>query len=285
MRSFNLRPLFGLAVIGFLVGVSPAHADQVFGNPMVNGAVVDNCATWANDCGWGGAHQFCRTQGFAGARSYQLNSPGRTWVIGSQRFCDGGGCVGFSQVVCMNAPTITGGDTSFDAPQANGAAVDNCATWANDCGWGGAHQFCRTQGYAAAKSFSLYNPGRTWVIGSQRYCDGPGCVGFSQVICTRAGGGQPPTPPTTTGGPLAGRWAWAGGYTNYYYIQQNGNTFTWTGPGNETAQGTINGDALTVTWTNPGGTGSATGTITARDANGRATEIQWSNGVKFVRTD
>ena len=183
----------------------------------------------------------------------------------------------------MGETTAGAGERIFNAPQANGAIVDNCATWANDCGWGGAHQFCRTQGYAAAKSFLLYNPGRTWVIGSQQYCDGGNCVGFSQVICTSA---SAPPPPPTTGGALQGRWAWAGGYTNYYNVQQNGNTFTWNQPSTgENAQGTINGTALTVNWTNSGGNGSATGTIMEFDAQGRATVIQWSNGVKFARTD
>jgi TM2 domain-containing membrane protein YozV len=264
----------------------PARADQVFNSPMANGASVDNCASWAVDCGWGGAHQFCRTQGYGAARSFQLYNPGRTWVIGSQRFCDGGGCVGFSQVVCMGETNVGGGEQIFNAPQLNGAIVDNCASWATDCGWGGAHQFCRTQGFAAAKSFLLYNPGRTWVIGSQRLCEGGGCVGFAQVICTSAAAPPPPPPPPATGGPLQGQWAWAGGYSNFYNFQQTGNTFTWYQPSTgETAQGTVNGNQLSAEWTNSGGKGSGTGTITEYDAQGRAITIQWSNGVKFARTD
>jgi hypothetical protein len=276
MRTTALRAvLIGAALM--LTFASPARADQVFGNPQVNGATVDNCATWASDCGWGGAHQYCRTQGFAAARSFQLNNPGRTWVIGSQRFCDGAGCVGFSQVVCMNAANVTPGDMTFNAPQANGMAVDNCATWATDCGWGGAHQYCRTQGYAAAKSWSLYNPGRTWVIGSQRMCEGGGCVGFSQVICTNGGAVTPPPP--VTGDVLSGNWQ---GYCGTYQFQQSGNTFTWYCPSTqERGQGTINGNALSASW--GGGGQTATGTITQRDASGRATRIEWSNGQVFTR--
>jgi hypothetical protein len=275
-----IAPISFAFTILLVLAASPARADRVYANPQVNGATVDNCATWANDCGWGGAHQYCRTQGHAAARSFRLNNPGRTWVIGSQRYCDGAGCVGFSEVVCMSAPTVGGGDMTFNAPQVNGAAVDNCAVWGNDCGWGGAHQYCRTQGYAAAKSWSLYNPGRTWVIGSQRFCEGAGCVGFSQVVCTNGAGQQPPPP--VAGNVLTGPWQ---GYCGTYEIQQNGNTFTWYCPSTqERAQGTINGNTLSATWTTAGGGGgTATGTITRYDASGRAIRIEWSNGQVFSR--
>lgn len=277
----RLLAILAAVIVVLSLGTMPARADQTFGNPQANGATVDNCAVWGTDCGWGGAHQFCRTQGYSAARSFQLNNPGRTWVIGSQRYCDGPNCVGFSQVVCISGPGVSGGDVTFNAPQANGMAVDNCAVWGTDCGWGGAHQFCKTQGFAAAKSWTLYNPGRTWVIGSQRVCEGGSCVGFSQVICTNGGGVV--TPPPMAGDVLTGNWT---GYSNYYF-QQNGNTFTWSAPAiNETAQGTINGSALTVKWVSTGGGGGeATGTITAYDANGRATHIKWSNGQEFSRVN
>jgi hypothetical protein len=80
-----------------------------------------------------------------------------------------------AQVVCVSEqPTQSGG--TFNNPQVNGAAVDNCATWATNCGQGGADQFCRMQGFAGATSFQLFNPGRTWVIGDQRVCEGGGCT-------------------------------------------------------------------------------------------------------------
>ncbi|MGD9636732.1 MAG: hypothetical protein AB7U97_25845, partial [Pirellulales bacterium] len=87
-----------------LVIASPANAqaapDFAFTPPMAHGQTVDNCAVWGINCGWGGAHQFCQLSGFAGARSFQLNRPGRTFVIGANRTCEGPNCVGFSQVVC-----------------------------------------------------------------------------------------------------------------------------------------------------------------------------------------
>lgn len=275
------RILAPVLLVGAFLAAIPAEADQTFNSPAVNGASVDNCASWATDCGWGGAHQFCRMQGYGAARSFLLFNPGRTWVIGSQKYCDGGSCVGFSQVVCMGDTTPSAGDRLFNAPQMNGAVVDNCATWANDCGWGGAHQFCRMQGYAAARSFLLYNPGRTWVAGSQKYCDGGSCVGFAQVVCIA--GIAPPPPPPPSANVLSGHWY---GFSNDYYFQQSGNSFSWNAPGlKETAQGTIDGAALTVTWTNTSGQGSTTGTITAFDGFGRATRIHWNNGIDFDRKD
>lgn len=73
---------------------------RAFDNPTMNGAIVDHCVTWATDCGWGGAHLFCQRMGMRRAVSWNRTNPGRTWVIGSNRYCEGGFCVGFSQVVC-----------------------------------------------------------------------------------------------------------------------------------------------------------------------------------------
>lgn len=92
---------------GYVSMVKPATpGDVAFRPPHVSGVAVDHCAVWANNCGWGGAHQLCQTQGYPAARSYQLNRPGRTYVLGDRRVCDGAGCVGFSEVVCI-APSTT----------------------------------------------------------------------------------------------------------------------------------------------------------------------------------
>ncbi len=81
---------------------------------------------------------------------------------------------------------------------------------------------------------------------------------------------------------LAGDWKGFLGLT--FTFTQNGSQFSWsvktTG---EKAQGTIDGDNLSVSWTNPLGSGSAKGKITAKDPSGRATRIQWDNGVVFKR--
>ncbi len=72
-----------------------------FDYPLMRGAVVDWCVVWANGCGWEGAHQFCQTRGFARAASWDIGRPGRTFVIGTDRFCEGSFCKGFRQVTCV----------------------------------------------------------------------------------------------------------------------------------------------------------------------------------------
>jgi len=85
---------------------SPSMAQQVqsdgerFDYPRIRGAIVDWCTSWANGCGWGGAHQFCHMKGYARATSWNITHPGRTFVVGSDRFCDGGFCKGFRNVTC-----------------------------------------------------------------------------------------------------------------------------------------------------------------------------------------
>ncbi len=118
----------------------------------------------------------------------------------------------YSMVKSANTPA-QGGDAAFRPPQINGVVVDNCAVWGNDCGWGGAHQFCRSQGYGAARSFQLSRPGRTYVIGSRRLCEGANCVGFSEVICMSAGATAPPVTtqppaPTPPAAKVSGQWQW-----------------------------------------------------------------------------
>jgi len=71
----------------------------------------------------------------------------------------------------------------FDFPRSHGASVDWCAVWANDCGWGGARQFCNMRGFARATSWDIFHPGRTYVIGADRYCNGDHCRGFRHVSC------------------------------------------------------------------------------------------------------
>jgi hypothetical protein len=73
--------------------------------------------------------------------------------------------------------------SGFEFPRAGGAIVDWCATWSNNCGGGGAHQFCRSKGFDRALSWDIFHPGRTYVIGSDQYCQGEICRGFRFVRC------------------------------------------------------------------------------------------------------
>lgn len=176
-------------------GPGPGTYRQVFNYPRWNGRIVDHCVTWASNCGWGGANYYCRLRGFQRAANYSSYRPGGTYVIGSRRFCNGPGCVGFRQVTCIGrrtgvtppppGPGPSPGRVVINYPRFNGAIVDHCSSWATNCGWGGANRYCRTRGFSRAISWSRYRPGRTYVIGSGRYCNGPGCVGFRQVTCQR----------------------------------------------------------------------------------------------------
>jgi hypothetical protein len=86
--------------------------------------------------------------------------------------------------------------------------------------------------------------------------------------------------------PVAGNLAgdWKGFQNMTFTFTQNDSQFAWfvkaTG---EKAQGSINGDTLLVAWTNAQGSGTAKGRIAAKDAAGRATRIEWDNGVVFNR--
>ncbi|MCU0237489.1 MAG: hypothetical protein MUC72_10440 [Acidobacteria bacterium] len=81
---------------------------------------------------------------------------------------------------------------------------------------------------------------------------------------------------------LAGDWKGFQGMT--FTFTQNGSQFAWSVKATgEKAQGSINGDMLLVAWTNAQGSGTAKGKITAKDASGRATRIDWDNGVVFSR--
>jgi hypothetical protein len=73
--------------------------------------------------------------------------------------------------------------SGFRFPRAGGAIVDWCRMWATDCGEGGARQFCRSKGFDRALSWDVYFAGRTYVIGSDRFCEGGACRGFRFVRC------------------------------------------------------------------------------------------------------
>lgn len=81
----------------------------------------------------------------------------------------------------------------YDIPVANGVPVDGCAMWQSNCGQPAADQFCRSQGYAGASSWSWAYDLRTWNMGSNRYCDRAAdnirCGGLRSVVCTAAAGG------------------------------------------------------------------------------------------------
>ena len=90
------------AVTGTAMVQLAQQAAQRFEYPLVHGANVDWCAQWAQGCGWPGAHQFCRMRGFAHATGYATFQPGRTYVVGSDQFCNGSVCKAFRYVACAS---------------------------------------------------------------------------------------------------------------------------------------------------------------------------------------
>ena len=77
--------------------------------------------------------------------------------------------------------------------------------------------------------------------------------------------------------------SWTSNIDVSYSISQTQSAFTWEAPKlHSKGEGTVTGNSISATWTGDWGSGSATGTIKL-DATGRATQIDWSNGVVFTR--
>lgn len=155
-----------------------------FEPPSVQGLVADQCESWSTNCGDGGARAFCRLRGYERVVRWEHSKPGRTWVIGSARDCTGDFCTGYRFVECAGPlPLTAAGTRRFQPALANGLAVDNCESWSTNCGEPGARAFCRGEGYGRALQWEFNRPGRTWVIGSGRACEGDFCIGFTYVVC------------------------------------------------------------------------------------------------------
>jgi hypothetical protein len=171
---------------------APAPVLRRFEPPTVQGLVVDQCESWSRNCGDGGAKAFCRLRGYDRLVKWEHSKPGRTWVIGSARDCTGDFCTGYRYVECAGLLPVTApGTRRFQPALANGMTADNCESWSTNCGEPGARAYCRAQGYGRALQWELNRPGRTWVIGSNRACEGESCIGFTYVVCAEPGGGRP----------------------------------------------------------------------------------------------
>ncbi len=92
--------------------------------------------------------------------------------VAALRRCGGGGGGG-------------GAIRRFTYPRVNGAILDHCWTWARNCGAARANWYCRTRGYRQAGAYGRYRPGRTYVVGSRRFCNGSHCVGYNYITCRR----------------------------------------------------------------------------------------------------
>lgn len=111
------------------------------------------------------------------------------------------------------------------------------------------------------------------------------CYSWISVLqqCSAGTPGAPPLGAAASSVPvdIAGTWKFHPDWV--YVIAQRGETFTWSmAKFKETAEGKLTGTSVSAKWKGTNGPGSATGRLTV-DANGRATRIDWSNGVVFVR--
>jgi hypothetical protein len=97
--------------------------------------------------------------------------------------------------------------------------------------------------------------------------------------------GKAPKPQGVTPAPIpnvSGQWKSNIGVV--YDMTQNGDNFEWTVKAkNEIGNGFIKGSNISASWKSPFGSGASNGKITTVDSAGKATKIQWYNGVQFYR--
>ena len=202
-------------------------ATRHFDNPMVEGVALDYCRNSARDCGKPAADAFCQSQGFAASTDFtpQFHAP-PTRVIASGQVCNNAICARMTAITCEGAgqgasspppaqaasagvpapaaqPPASGATPAtrhFDNPMVEGVALDNCRTWARDCGKPAADAFCQSQGFAAAIDFARQpHAPPTRVISSGQVCNGGNCARITSVTCgnaANAAGGE--TPPGAT---------------------------------------------------------------------------------------
>src|ERR1043165_2038472 len=91
-----------LALAALAGAIAPAAADIRIDNPTADGVPIDWCTRWGQNCGWQGAHAFCRDRGFERALSYDVFQPGRTYISGADQFCSGPTCTAFQSVTCKS---------------------------------------------------------------------------------------------------------------------------------------------------------------------------------------
>jgi hypothetical protein len=154
------------------------------GQPKLsNGYAVDNCLNWGANCGKPAADQYCKSTGYpAGATTFATAKMQPTWVMGDNRACNVATCIGFTSIQCAQGAAATTASPKLS----NGYFADQCLHWGTSCGKPAADQYCRSTGHpAGATTFTTANMQSTWVMGDNRVCNGPACVGFTSVQCAK----------------------------------------------------------------------------------------------------
>ena len=145
------------------------------------------------------ASVWCRAHGMGNASNYKTDAVrGRGGAVHMETgtACNHPNCLMFLEITCASsaaarpaAPPAPAqpayAPVRINTPHVNGVVVDWCTHWASRCGAQTAYLICQRLGYRGALNYALYRPGRTYVIGANRYCYGANCTGFSYVTCAR----------------------------------------------------------------------------------------------------
>jgi hypothetical protein len=127
---------------------------------------------------------------------------------------------------------------------------------------------------------SKMNPARTFEHGNsgkEISKVGTGSMSASSGHASKPQGVTPSPIPNVSG-------QWKSNIGVVYDMTQNGDNFDWTVKSkNETGKGFIKGSNISASWKSPFGSGASNGKITTVDSAGKATKIQWYNGVRFYR--
>lgn len=140
------------------------------------------------------------------------------------------------------------------------------------------------------KAFTWVRPGvqgpqaRCWLKGGvPSAVSNANCVsGVKTALATGPISSGTPAPSQTLSIDIGGIWKSSVGLV--YEIRQRGDHFGWTVVNSdEKGRGACQGKAVSVTWSSSAGSGSAKGNVVDMDNSGKATRIEWDNGVSFFR--
>lgn len=185
MNGHALARFLRAALLLCLFCGAPALAqDRLFNKPLWFDQRLDACLTYGEQCGQPAADNFCRRRRYAFASAFKVEPYViRTRTGGSNELCAGFQCVGFESITCTEA--ISRG-RSFQNPRWKGMRLDNCRSFARDCGKPAADAWCVASGFASSFHHVLDSTrgrGSTRIISNDQICNGDFCVGFQMIVC------------------------------------------------------------------------------------------------------
>lgn len=176
-----------------IVGAMPKEPVRTFPKPHIgpedmNGLRIDGCLAWGRDCGKPAADTFCKTQGYDGARTFELRkTDAMTWLQGDMQICAGPGCTALTDVACEHPkrpPQFSVPETIRD-PRVNHQPLADCLYAGDACGMATAHMYCRAAGFARATRLTHSPDGtRALHLGDAKVCDGPKCRAITALFCS-----------------------------------------------------------------------------------------------------